>query len=156
MIKVAILTISDTRKKENDKSGEAIQKLLEGGNYEICEYDIVRDEKDLIKERLIKYSDVLKVDLLLTSGGTGLGPRDVTPEATKEVIDKEVQGIPELIRSKGYKKTKRAILSRGIAGVRKGTLIINLPGSPKGAEESLAFILDILSHAVEMLKGSGH
>lgn len=156
MIKTAILTISDSRKSGNDLSGEAIKAMLAKEGHEICEYCIVRDEKDQIKEKLLRYADVLKIDLVLTTGGTGIGPRDVTPEATKEIIEKEVIGISELMRAKGYEKTKSAVLSRGVAGVRKGTLIINLPGSPKGAEESLGFILDILDHAMKMLKGGGH
>jgi molybdopterin adenylyltransferase len=156
MIKVAIITVSDTRTIDTDLSGEAIRGLLDKNKYEICEWDIVKDEKEQIKGKIIQYADSLKADLILTTGGTGIGPRDVTPEATREAIEKEVHGISELIRAKGYEKAKTAVISRGVAGIRKGTLIINLPGSPKGAKESLGFILDIIGHAVEMLRGGGH
>lgn len=156
MIKAGIVTISDTRKKETDRSGEVLREMLANAGYEVCGCDIVKDEKEQIKEKLVEYADELKVDLLLTTGGTGIGPRDVTPEATKEVIEKEVTGISELIRAEGYKKAKTAVISRGMTGIRKGTLIINLPGSPKGAGESLGFVLDILDHAVEMIRGGGH
>ena len=156
MIKVGILSVSDTRKKDTDRSGEVIRRLLAKDRFEVCEYDVVRDEKNQIKKFLIKYADAFKVDLVLTTGGTGIGPRDVTPEATREIIEKEVCGIADLIRAKGYRKAKTAVLSRGVAGVRKGTLIVNLPGSPKGAKESLGFILDILEHSIEMLRGGGH
>lgn len=157
MIKTAILTISDTRNKDTDTSGKAIQEILRNKEiFKISTYEIVTDDRKKIKERLIYYSDVLKVDLILTTGGTGLGLRDVTPEATLGVIEKAVPGIPELIRNAGYKKTKTAVLSRGAAGIRKGTLIINLPGSPKGVQESLSFILEIIPHSIDMLKGKGH
>lgn len=156
MIKTAILTISDTRKPANDKSGEALKELLPKEKYELCAYDIVKDERKLIQKKLVGYADTLKVDLVLTTGGTGIGPRDVTPEATRKIIKKEVNGLAELIRSEGYKKARTAVLSRGVAGVRGQTLIVNLPGSPKGAKESLEIVLEILEHALEMLKGGGH
>jgi molybdopterin adenylyltransferase len=156
MIKVAIITISDTRSVKTDLSGEAIRGLLDKNNYEICETCIVKDEKEQIKAKIIECADTLKADLILTTGGTGIGPRDVTPEATREAIEKEVLGIAELMRAKGYEKAKTAVISRGVAGIRKGTLIINLPGSPKGARESLEFVLDIIGHAVEMMRGGGH
>ncbi len=156
MIKVAILTLSDTRKKDEDLSGKIIRDMLNKDIFGITEYDVIRDEKKKIKRKLLYYADNLKVDLVLTTGGTGLGPRDVTPEATNEIIEKEVPGRPELMRMEGFKKTNRAMLSRAVAGIRKGTLIVNLPGSPKGAKDSLSRILEILPHAVLMLKGGGH
>ncbi len=157
MIKTAILTVSDTRTKETDESGKAIGRILAAGNnFVIAAYDLVPDEKEQIKEKLIFYADQTKADLVLTNGGTGLAPRDVTPEATRLILDKEVPGIPEMMRLEGLRKTKRAVLSRGIAGVRNNTLIINLPGSPKGAAESLAAVLEVIPHALEMLKGKGH
>lgn len=155
-MKIAVLTISDTRTKETDKSGALILKILKNIDCQISEYEILKDEKEKIKEKLIYYADVLKLDLVITGGGTGLGPRDVTPEATLEVIDKKVPGIPELIRAEGIKKTNRATLSRGEAGIRNNTLIINLPGSPKGTKESLKAIIEIIPHAIEMIKGGGH
>ncbi|MCL0047328.1 MogA/MoaB family molybdenum cofactor biosynthesis protein, partial [Thermodesulfovibrionales bacterium] len=108
-------------------------------------------ERDLIKERLLRY--VNKVDLILTTGGTGLSPRDVTPEATHDVIEKEIPGITEAMRMEGSKKTKRAMLSRAVAGMKGQTLIINLPGSPVAVKENLEVILDTVSHAIEKIKG---
>jgi molybdopterin adenylyltransferase len=114
-------------------------------------YDILPDEKELIKEKLIEYGKL--VDLILTTGGTGLSPRDVTPEATIEVIDRQIPGIAEAMRIEGLKKTRRAMLSRAVAGVRGKTLIINLPGSPKAVKENLEIILGVLPHAIEKIKG---
>jgi molybdenum cofactor synthesis domain-containing protein len=119
---------------------------------EVSIYEIIPDEKGLIKEKLIDYSE--KVDLVITTGGTGLSPRDVTPEATREVIDKEIPGIADAMRSAGLEKTKRAMLSRAVAGVRGNTLIINLPGSPKAVKEGLEAIMDVIPHAIEKIKGS--
>jgi len=110
----------------------------------------------MIKARLIDYSDNLKADLILTTGGTGFGPRDITPEATKAVIEKEAQGIPEAMRMGCLKFTNRAMLSRATAGIRGRTLIVNLPGSPEGARESLEAVLDGLLHGLEMLAGKKH
>jgi molybdopterin adenylyltransferase len=114
-------------------------------------YAILPDDKDLIKERLLRYTG--KVDLILTTGGTGLSPRDVTPDATREVIEREIPGIAETMRSEGLKKTRYSMLSRAVAGVRDQTLIINLPGSPRAVQENLAVIMDILPHAIEKIKG---
>jgi len=120
-------------------------------NAEILHHDILPDEKDLIKQKLVQYAG--KVDLILTTGGTGLSPRDVTPEATLEVIDKEVPGLAEAMRLEGLTKTRRAMLSRAVAGVKGKSLIINLPGSPKAVREGLSCILDVLPHAIEKIKG---
>lgn len=153
MITVAILTLSDKGSKgeREDVSGLLINDMLRGIGAEVKHYEIVPDEKELIKEKLITYSK--EVDLILTTGGTGLSPRDVTPEATLEVIDIEVPGIVEAMRSEGLKKTSRAMLSRAVAGVREKSLIINLPGSPKAVEENLTVILDVIPHAIEKIKG---
>ena len=153
MITVAVLTLSDKGSKgeREDLSGPLIQNILKGINGEIRFYDVLPDEKELIKGKLIEYAE--KVDLILTTGGTGLSPRDVTPDATIEVIDRQVTGIAEAIRFEGYKKTKRAMLSRAVAGVRGRTLIINLPGSPKAVRENLEVIMDVLPHAIEKIKG---
>lgn len=156
MIKTAILTISDTRNKDNDLSGKIIHKLLSPDKFQICAYDIVRDEKTEIKNKLIYYSDSIEVNLVLTNGGTGLGPRDITPDATMEIIEKLVPGISEHIRLEGTKKTPKSILSCGVSGVRKNTLIINLPGSPKAVEESIDCIIEVIPHAILMIKGAGH
>ncbi len=180
MIKTAILTVSDTRNKTNDESAKAIMQLLGdchvscdcpqfslssprkrgssklNDSFELCAYDIVKDDKQSIKDTLIHYADSLGVDVILTTGGTGLSPRDVTPEATAEVIDRQVPGISEFIRIEGLQHTEKSMLSRGISGIRNNSLIINLPGSPKGARESLTSVLKIIPHAVSMLKGEGH
>ena len=155
MIKVGILTISDkgSRGEREDLSGKVIEEIVKKINGEVKYYQIIPDEKDIIQEELIKAVDKLHLDLILTTGGTGLGKRDVTPEATSAIIEKEVPGISEIIRSESFKKTNRAILSRGMAGIRKESLIINLPGSPKGVRESLEIILEALPHGIEILKG---
>lgn len=156
MFKVGILTVSDrgARGERVDKSGELVKKIVqENLEAEIVKYEIIPDEKEIIKEKLINLCDVAKVDLILTTGGTGFAERDVTPEATKEVIEKETPGIAEVMRLEGIKKTPRAMLSRAVSGIRKKTLIINLPGSPKGVEESLIAIIPALTHGIEILKG---
>ncbi len=153
MITVAVLTLSDKGSKgeREDSSGLLIQDMLKAINAEVKFYDILPDERELIKKKLIKYSK--EVDLILTTGGTGLSPRDVTPEATLDVIDKQVPGIAEAMRAEGLRKTNRAMLSRAVAGVKGSALIINLPGSPKAVKENLSVILDIIPHAIEKLKG---
>ena len=153
MITVAVLTLSDKGSKgeRKDLSGPMINEMLKSIGAEVKYSEILPDEKELIKERLIEYSR--KVDLILTTGGTGLSPRDVTPDATIEVIDREIRGIVEGMRAEGMKKTPRSMLSRAVAGVRGQTLIINLPGSPKAVEENLTVILDVIPHAIEKIKG---
>ena len=155
MIKVGILTISDkgSQGEREDLSGRVIKEVIRKINGEVKYYKIIPDEKDIIQEELIKAVDKLHLDLILTTGGTGLAKRDVTPDATLKIIEKEVSGISEIIRSESFKKTNRAILSRAVAGIRKESLIINLPGSPKGVRESLEIILDALPHGIEILKG---
>jgi len=154
MITVAVLTMSDKGSKgeREDLSGPLIKNMLKSIDAEVKHYDILPDEKELIKEKLIKYSK--EVDLIITTGGTGLSPRDVTPEATLEVIDRQVPGIAEAMRSEGLKKTSRAMLSRAVTGVKGRSLIINLPGSPKAVKENLAVILDVIPHAIEKIKGN--
>lgn len=155
MIKVGILTISDkgSRGEREDLSGKVIEEVVKKIKGEVKYYQIIPDEKDIIQEELMKVVDELHLDLILTTGGTGLAKRDVTPDATLAIIEKEVPGISEIIRSESFKKTNRAILSRGVAGIRKESLIINLPGSPKGVRESLEIILEALPHGIEILKG---
>ena len=158
MIKVAILTISDScsKGKQQDLSGQTITDILKTNDFEVCHKQIVADETEQISTKLIYFSDKPEVDVVFTTGGTGLGPRDVTPEATIAVCEKMVPGLVELMRLKGLEKTPNAILSRSAAGIRKNTLIINLPGSPKAVRECLEMILDILPHAVKMMHGGGH
>ncbi len=154
MITAAILTLSDKGAKgeREDLAGPLIRDMIAVIGATVEYYEVIPDETGLIKEKLIDCSK--KVDLVLTTGGTGLSPRDVTPEATREVIDKEVPGIAEAMRSAGLNKTKRAMLSRAVAGVRGRALIINLPGSPKAVKEGLEAIMEIIPHAIEKIRGS--
>ncbi|MEN8264005.1 MAG: MogA/MoaB family molybdenum cofactor biosynthesis protein [Nitrospirota bacterium] len=154
MIKVAILTLSDKGSKgeRKDTSGPTIEKLIKKINAEIVSSDILPDEKPKIKRKLISLCK--KADLILTTGGTGVSPRDVTPDATREVINYEIPGMAEAMRRESLKKTPRAMISRAVAGVRGETLIINLPGSPKAVKENLAVVLPVLSHTIEKIKGS--
>ena len=158
MIKTAILTVSDTCSQGNreDVSGRTIAEMLTKDKFEICEKKIVPDDLRAIADELRRFSDEAGVDVVLTTGGTGLGPRDVTPEATASVCQRMVPGLGEIIRAEGLRKTRNAILSRGAAGVCNKTLIVNLPGSPKAVTESLDVILDVLPHAVKMMLGGGH
>ncbi len=158
MFKFAVLTISDrcSKGEREDESGKIIKEIIGNINGKMIRYDIVPDEIDLIKEKLLFYCDDLKVDFVFTTGGTGLSPRDVTPEATSEISQKIIPGIPEFMRQEGLKSTQFAVLSRGISAIRAETIIINLPGSPKGVKESLSIILNLIPHAFEMLKGTHH
>ncbi len=158
MYKVAVLTISDrcSRGERKDKSGEVVQELIRNLPAEIIAYEIIPDEPDMIKKKLIYYCDNLKVSLVLTNGGTGFSPRDFTPEVTGEVIEREVPGIPEAMRRESFKSTPRAMFSRATSGIRGNTLIINLPGSPQGARESLEVIIKDLPHALDMVWGKEH
>jgi molybdopterin adenylyltransferase len=155
MFNVGVLTVSDkgSRHEREDLSGEAIQNKLSPLSVTIAKQDIVPDEKNLIAQRLSDWADSGEVDLIVTTGGTGLAPRDVTPEATLSIIDKEVPGFGEAMRAYGLTKVPTAMLSRALAGIRKRTLIINLPGSPKAVTEGLDAILPALPHAIETLRG---
>ena len=155
MFTTGILTISDkgSRGERQDKSGEAIREILSSVDTRIVNYDIVPDEKELIVEKLVKWVDEDDLDVLITTGGTGLTPRDVTPEATLAVVDKIVPGFAEAMRAESLKKTPMAMLSRAVAGTRGKCLIINLPGSTKAVRECLEVILPALPHAVETLEG---
>ena len=156
-ISVGILTVSDKGSKGEriDKSGQAIREMVEEKlKARVKKYEVVPDEKRTIVEKLKEMVDD-RIDLILTTGGTGLSPRDVTPEATMEVIEKEIPGIEEAMRMKGLEKTPHSMLSRGVAGVVKGSLIINLPGSPKGVRESLEVVLPAIPHALDIISGRG-
>lgn len=156
MITVGIITVSDkcSRGKREDKSIAVIKDILSPSKFKVENYKIIPDEKEIIKETLFDFCDEKKLDLVLTSGGTGFAERDITPEATQEVIEKFSPGISEIIRVFSFFKVKNAILSRGVSGIRKKTLIINLPGSPKAVAESLEIILLVIPHAIEILKGT--
>ena len=157
-IEVAVLTSSDrcSKGQAEDVSGKLVAEMLKTIGGRTAAYDIVPDEIPAIKEKLLHYCETLKVNLVITTGGTGFSGRDVTPEATDQVIERAIPGLPELMRAEGLKITKKAVLSRGIAGIRGNTIIINLPGSPKAVKESLDAVMDLIPHALEMLKGGGH
>lgn len=157
-IRTAILTVSDmcSQGKRADTSGQTIEEMLPEDKFEVCEKTIVPDDYVMITRTLRRFSDVLKAQIVLTTGGTGLGPRDVTPEATTAVCDRRVPGFAEILRSESFKKTPNAVLSRGVSGMRDNTLIINLPGSPKAVRECMEIILKTLPHAVDMMRGGGH
>lgn len=154
-MKSGVLTLSDKGAvgERDDTSGPMIQEMLVGIGAEITISRIIPDQEDLISSTLVDWADNKKLDLIITTGGTGVSPTDVTPEATRRVIDKEVPGISEAMRATSLQKTPRAMLSRGISGIRGTCLIVNLPGSLKGARENLAVILPALSHAVYKIKG---
>jgi molybdopterin adenylyltransferase len=157
-MRVAVLTISDSVSKgeREDLSGPAVVAFCRGSGWEVTSVLRLPDEPASIRKQLRAMADSGRVDLLLTTGGTGIGPRDVTPEATQAIADRIVPGIAEEMRRKGMEKTPTAVLSRGLAAVRDRTLIINLPGSPKGASESLEAIAHLLPHAVQVLHGARH
>jgi cyclic pyranopterin phosphate synthase len=157
-LKTAVLVLSDSVSagKKEDKSGRIIKQKLTGEPVVVEEYAILPDEFELIKEKLIELTDERKLDLILTTGGTGLSPRDVTVEATKEIIEREVPGISEAGRSYGFRRTPYAMLSRGVTGIRGKTIIINLPGSSRGVSESMDAIFPWVLHAYWILRGSDH
>ncbi len=156
-IKVAILTVSDKgfRGEREDLSGRVIVEKMTSLGAEIVHQEIVPDELDIISQRLRHLADEIDADLILTTGGTGLSPRDVTPEATRAVIDREVPGFAEAMRHESLKVTPHAMLSRAASGIRKQTLIINLPGSPKAVKECLDVILPAIPHGIEIIRGRG-
>ncbi|MHB8156540.1 MAG: MogA/MoaB family molybdenum cofactor biosynthesis protein [Desulfocucumaceae bacterium] len=157
MYRVGILTASDrgAAGEREDLSAAAIKEIISGLGWQVTAYRIVPDDIDTLKEALIDMADLERLDLVLTTGGTGFSPRDNTPEATRLVIEREVPGIPEVMRAESLKKTPRAMLSRAVAGIRGGTLIINLPGSRKAVVECLEAIVVSLPHGLEILTGRG-
>ncbi len=155
-MKVGVITLSDKgyAKEREDISGQTIIEIIKNKNFEVVHYEVLPDEFTLIKEKLIYLCDNEMVDLILTTGGTGFSKRDITPEATSSIIERFAPGISEAMRFNSLQITKKAMLSRGVSGIRNNTLIINLPGSPKAVRENLEFIIDDLVHGLEILKGS--
>ncbi len=153
-IRFGILTLSDrsSRGERADTSGPALAALIQTQGWSILKEMILADDESAIRAALTEWADSGELDVILTTGGTGFAPRDVTPEATRAVIQREAVGLAEAMRAESLKKTPHAMLSRAVAGIRGRTLIINLPGSPKGAVENLQTILAILAHAVQLLK----
>jgi len=154
-MRAGVITLSDRRSRGEgeDLSGREVVKMLEGIGIAVACTVVIPDERRLIEETLIDYADRLDLDLVVTTGGTGVSPRDVTPDATLAVIDREVPGMAEAMRREGAAVTPHAMISRAVAGVRGQTLIINLPGSPKGVRENLAVVLPALRHAIEKIRG---
>ena len=154
-MRVAVLTVSDRRARGEgeDEGGPLVERMVTDGGGTVVTSDVVADERDHIEARLRAWSNSGEIDVIITTGGTGLGPRDLTPQATLAVVEYEAPGIAELMRAAGMKHTPYAALSRQVCGVRNKTLIINLPGSPKAVAEGLDAILPILGHAVEMMHG---
>lgn len=155
MYRVGIITSSDkgAAGEREDLSGPAIETMLPSGLYQVVSYRILPDEMEELKGEMIRLSDEEQCDLILTTGGTGFSPRDITPEATLAVCDRMAPGIAEAIRAYSLAITKRAMLSRAVSGMRGKTLIINLPGSPKAVKEALEYILDTLPHGIDILTG---
>lgn len=155
MIRVAVLTISDSCAAgvRDDASGPAVARVCESQGWAVVHREVLSDDRGRIQTRLRELADAGAADVILTTGGTGIAARDTTPEATRAVIEKELPGLGELMRAEGLRRTRRAVLSRAVAGVRGRRLIVNLPGSPKGAVESLNAILDLVPHIVELLNG---
>jgi molybdopterin adenylyltransferase len=154
MIKAAVLTMSDkgSRGEREDASGKVIIEMLQG-IAEVISYEVVPDERPVIAGKLVEFSDA-GAELIITTGGTGVSPRDVTPEATLDIIDRELPGMAEAMRAESLKKTPHAMISRAVCGIRGRSLIINLPGSPRAVRENLAVVLPAIPHAVEKICGS--
>ncbi|HSK48638.1 MAG TPA: MogA/MoaB family molybdenum cofactor biosynthesis protein [Coriobacteriia bacterium] len=155
-LRIGVLTASDTRSEAEDTAGAALIALSKERGWEVVAYRVCRDDRECIGGALIRMADIENADVVFTCGGTGLSRRDVTPEATLDVADREASGIAEYLRSESLKVTKRAMLSRAVSAARGNTLIVNFPGSEKAARESFGFIADQLEHAVEMMAGGGH
>lgn len=160
ILRFAILTVSDrsSRGERPDASGPALAELVESQGWQVAKQGIVPDEIEAIQKAFMAWSDLKKIDVILATGGTGFAPRDVTPEATRAVIERLTPGLDEAMRAASLKVTPHAMLSRAVSGIRKRTLIINLPGSPNGATENLHVLLPVLEHAIKLLReeAAGH
>ncbi|MGL5381479.1 MogA/MoaB family molybdenum cofactor biosynthesis protein [Clostridium sp.] len=155
MYTVGIITSSDKGYlgEREDKSGEVIREIVEANGFKVEKYIVLPDNEEMLSKEMMYMSDSLGVNLILTTGGTGFSKRDITPEATRLVIEREASGICEAIRFYSLQITKRAMLSRAISGIRKDTLIVNMPGSPKACKEALDFVLDDVKHGIDILLG---
>lgn len=156
MIRVGIITASDKGSKgeREDRSGEVIREIVEQQGWKVTDYIVLPDERHELSGKMQEWCDSYKVDLILTTGGTGFSKRDCTPEATLDIVEKQVPGIPEAMRYYSLQITPRAMLSRSVAGIRRDTLIVNLPGSPKAVRENLESIIGSLEHGIGILQGS--
>lgn len=154
MIRFGILTLSDrsSRGEREDLSGPALARLIAAEGWSLAREAIIPDDETAIRKILVEWADDNELDVILTTGGTGFSARDVTPEATRAIIDRETPGLAEAMRAESLKITPHAMLSRTVTGIRKSTLIINLPGNPKGAVENLQVVLPVLPHAVQLLR----
>ncbi|MBA7595891.1 MAG: MogA/MoaB family molybdenum cofactor biosynthesis protein [Candidatus Cloacimonadota bacterium] len=154
-INVAVITVSDRsyRGEREDRSGKLLSEIVEQKLGNVLAYKVIPDEIEMIKREILRCVDELKADIVITTGGTGISERDVTPDATGELLEKEMPGISEIVRIKGYEHTPMSLLSRAKAGVRGKSIIVNLPGSPKAVEESLDYIIPALKHGIEVLNG---
>ena len=156
MIRLAVLTVSTLgySGQREDTSGKLVQEILCAPKYQCVAYELVSDDRSMISEKLVHWADQALVDLIITNGGTGMGPSDITPEACLDVIDKEVPGLAEAMRAQTLCKTSMAMLSRSVAGIRGSTLIISLPGSPKAVRECLGVVEGVIPHAIALLRGN--
>ena len=155
-LEATVITISDSRKKDQDESGKLIINALTKNGFSIVAYKVIPDDIKIIEKELIYYSDELKVNIIITTGGTGVGPHDVTPEATKGILEKEVSGISENLRDYGQSRTPLSMLSRGVSGIRGNTLIVNMPGSTNAVSQSINALFPGVMHIFGMIAGQGH
>jgi cyclic pyranopterin phosphate synthase len=157
-VAAGVLVLSDrvSRGERQDRSGRVIQERLRALGVRVEEFIIIPDDAKLISDQLVRWCDTRALDIVITTGGTGIGPRDVTPEATSAVLERQLPGVSEMLRAHGQQRSRYSMLSRGIAGTRKGTLIVNLPGSEGAVNESLDVLFPWILHALEVLRGEGH